>query len=125
MQRPPAVRHPLGPKQSLPQLTHLLIEQMGASPPHETPHFPQFFGSASTFVSQPLARFASQFPKPAPQQIPPEQLAFLQSASTLHAFPSSHFWQEPPQSTSVSVPFFALSMQLAAGPQIPPLHAPL
>jgi hypothetical protein len=41
------------------------------------------------------------------------QFADVQSAATLHAPFTPHFGQLPPQSTSVSLPFFAPSPQLA------------
>jgi hypothetical protein len=43
----------------------------------------------------------------------PLHTPLVQSPPTLHAFKSAHFVaQDPPQSTSVSVPFLALSLQL-------------
>jgi hypothetical protein len=38
----------------------------------------------------------------------------VQSALALHAFASAHFGHEPPQFRSVSLPFFAPSVQDAA-----------
>jgi hypothetical protein len=55
----------------------------------------------------------------------PLQTPLWQSAPTLHAFKSAHFVpHEPPQSTSVSVPFFTLSLQLPAVHMLP-LQTPL
>jgi hypothetical protein len=47
-------------------------------------------------------------------QVPPEQTPLVQSAGTAQAFPSLHGVQLPPQSTSVSVPFLTVSVQLGA-----------
>jgi hypothetical protein len=52
------------------------------------------------------------------------QLADVQSTPVLHAFPTPHLGQLPPQSTSVSFPFFAPSPHDAAW-QTPPEHTPV
>src|SRR5204863_357497 len=60
-------------------------------------------------------------------QTPPEQTPLVQSPATPQALPLPHFLagaQEPPQSTSVSVPFFTMSLQEGAG-QTPPEQTPL
>jgi hypothetical protein len=44
----------------------------------------------------------------------PMQTPLWQSAPTLHTLPAAHALQLPPQSTSVSVPFFTVSVHVAA-----------
>jgi hypothetical protein len=55
--------------------------------------------------------------------MPPVQTPLWQSMLDAHARPSAHFFccctQGPPQSVSVSAPFFFVSVQLGAG-QTPP-----
>jgi hypothetical protein len=52
------------------------------------------------------------------------QTPLAQSVAIAHAFVSEHSGQEPPpQSTSVSAPFFTMSWQLGAW-QMPPVHTP-
>ena len=71
-----------------------------------------------------------------PAHVPSVQMVVAQSRATLHAFPTSHvFGQVPPQSTSVSAPFFTPSVQVVAGigggdasgspPPLAGAHAPL
>jgi hypothetical protein len=48
-------------------------------------------------------------------QVPFTQAAVRQSAPLAHAFPLSQRGQSPPQSTSLSLPFFAPSAQPAGG----------
>jgi len=51
---------------------------------------------------------------PAYHATPETQLPLWQSAFTAHSLPFAHFVaQEPPQSTSVSLPFLNVSVQLA------------
>jgi len=58
---------------------------------------------------------------PATHFVPPTQ-----SLSTLHIFPAAHLGQAPPQSTSVSVPFFTVSVHVGAAHDfVPPLHTPV
>jgi hypothetical protein len=57
-------------------------------------------------------------------QTPPVQTPEAQSAATAQARPSLQAPQVPPQSTSVSVPFFTVSAQAAAR-HLPPLQAPV
>src|SRR5262245_5901992 len=47
-------------------------------------------------------------------QVPPEQFWPTQSAFITQSFPSAHGGQDPPQSTSVSVPFLIMSPHCAA-----------
>jgi hypothetical protein len=49
----------------------------------------------------------------AARQIPLGQLAVVQSAPVAHFSPTGHLEQLPPQSTSVSLPFFAPSPHAA------------
>jgi hypothetical protein len=61
----------------------------------------------------------------AKQTPPTEQLSSSQSLPTLHPAPSAHFGQpSPPQSLSVSVPFFTPSLQLGSA-HFPPLQVML
>ena len=53
------------------------------------------------------------------------QMPETQSAGAAQIFPLAHLsGQPPPQSTSVSVPFLAVSVHVAVA-QRPPVHAPL
>jgi hypothetical protein len=55
-------------------------------------------------------------------QVPAEQTALWQSVSTPQVSPIGHAGQLPPQSTSVSLPFFTPSEHDGAW-HVPPLHS--
>jgi len=64
----------------------------------------------------------------AQRPVPLQKLMFPQSPCTLQSFPSAHAAQLPPQSTSLSVPFFTPSLHVAAqciAVQTPPRQSPL
>jgi hypothetical protein len=57
--------------------------------------------------------------------VPPEHTPLVQSAGVRHDLVSAHFEQTPPpQSTSVSAPFFTVSEQVGAW-HLAPVHTPL
>src|SRR5438045_9657411 len=60
-------------------------------------------------------------------QMPPVQTPLVQSPASEQCRPLPHFFdgaQLPPQSTSVSVPFFTVSLHVGAA-QVVPLQTPL
>jgi hypothetical protein len=63
-------------------------------------------------------------PQPAEAHTLPEQMAVVQSAPVEQPLPTPHFVQEPPQSTSVSVLFFTVSLHVGAW-HAPPVHTEL
>jgi hypothetical protein len=60
----------------------------------------------------------------APTHTLPVQTAVVQSPGPAHVLPAAHLGQVPPQSLSVSLPFFTVSLQAGAA-QTPALHTPL
>jgi hypothetical protein len=73
-------------------------------------------------VSEPLSTLSLQL---AATHKPAAHTLLTQSASLAHLMPSPQSGQPPPQSTSVSEPFLALSVQLPAGAaHIPLEHKP-
>src|SRR6185436_10325523 len=85
------------------------------------PQGPPQSTSVSSWSCSPSEHVAAHLPA---TQLPPAQ-----SALTVQTWLKPHFGQEPPpQSTSVSVPFFTLSEQLGAWhvpPKPPPEQIPL
>jgi hypothetical protein len=77
--------------------------------------------------SQVSAPFFTPSPQAGAWQMPPVHTPLAQSAAPPHTLPSAHLFagaQEPPQSTSVSVPFFTVSLQAGTW-QMPPVQTPL
>jgi hypothetical protein len=61
------------------------------------------------------------------QQTPKKQILLVQSLGDMQARPLAHFAHEPPQSTSVSLPFFTPSVHVPAhgGHTLPPQSTPV
>jgi hypothetical protein len=100
------------------------------SPPMEhalpSAQFPPHVAPQSTSVSLPFFIVSLHV---GTWHLPPVHTPLVQSAAPLQAFPSAHFFPcpsqvLPPQSVSVSVPFFTPSLHVAAT-HVVPLHTPL
>src|SRR5690606_6060512 len=94
---------------------------------HTSPHPPQLLRSASVFTSQPSEARSLQsavpeahtnVQRPSSHSAAASSGGALQSPSSTQALPTSHPSQGPPQSTSISPPFFTRSVQLASA-QVP------
>jgi hypothetical protein len=106
-------------------VVHTLLVQ---SPPAEhafpLPQPPHIEPPQSTSVSVPFFTTSLQV---GVWQMPPVHTPLVQSPATEQCRPLSHFFagaQLPPQSVSVSVPFFTMSLQLVATHEVP-LQTPL
>src|SRR5690606_8521683 len=97
---------------------------------HTSPHPPQLLRSASVFTSQPSEARSLQsavpeahtnVQRPSSHSAAASSGGALQSPSSTQALPTSHPSQGPPQSTSISPPFFTRSVQLASA-QVPLLQ---
>jgi hypothetical protein len=90
---------------------------------HSIPQPPQFFASLVVSV-QPALQHVSVPAQPGPLRHVVLQAHDSQSPGTSHCFPAPHGPQLPPQSTSVSSPFFTPSLHVGAW-QPPTVHTPL
>jgi len=89
----------------------------GAHPPQST-DWPQLFVTAPHFDAQVITCDCGV------QQAPPAQTPPVQSEPWLHVLPSGQWGHDPPQSRSVSMPFFTPSVHLGAW-QMAPMQTPL
>jgi hypothetical protein len=88
-------------------LTHRpLLQSELVVHPRPSVHFGQPLPPQSLAVSVPLVTPSVQV---AALHTPPVHTLLSQSLAVPHAFPATHGEQEPPQSVSLSVPFFAWS----------------
>jgi hypothetical protein len=87
---------------------------------------PHLFGQTEPQSRPPSRPFCTPSTQVGIWQTLPEQTLLVQSVAAPQALPSPHLLagaQEPPQSTSVSVPFFTVSLQTAAW-HTSPVHTP-
>jgi hypothetical protein len=102
---------------------HCPAEQTGMPPAgtgQALPQLPQLLASLCTLVQSPLHSLC-----PAEQrQMPPAQMPLAQSPPLPQRLPWPQPAQGPPQSRSLSPPFWTPSLQVAAW-QTPPWHTPL
>jgi hypothetical protein len=108
----PSVAHVAQPSQ-WPVVQELLEQSVGAPHVLPGPHFAQD-PPQSMSASLPLRTLSLQV---AVWQMPPVHTPVVQSPAAPHFLPSPHFRvaaQDPPQSVSLSVPFFTPSEQLGA-----------